>query len=353
MRIHTKSAMPLVIAIMAMVLATSCSREKPTPVPQVASTAPAPQRSVVRVGYLRILSGAPLYTAVHEGYFREAGLDVQLRVIKSGPEGNEALAAGNLDVVFSILPSLVVARAQGVPADVVSIYGTSVDDAQVRDHRLMVLNDARIRRAIDLRGKKIGVVGWPGRTSDVLELLDYLQRHQLKPEDVTLVGMAHAEMASGLESRTIDAAAGAEPYITLAIRSGRERTLDADDDFYYPLEGQVEVTTYLARRGWIDANRATARAFVECLDRGRTKCEDRDWLTSQGLPSFNPDATPPIDFVRLTSEEAATLHLMPIKAQASVAGLRHAAELLVRHGPVKEMPTGFEAMLVDPRTLSP
>lgn len=301
--------------------------------------------TIIRVGYLRLLSATPLYTALHEGYFSNEGLDVQIRVIRSGPEGNEALAANNVDVAFSILPSLIVARVQGVPADLVSLYGTSVDNQNVRDHRVIVPMSSPISMAKDLRGKKVAVVGWPGRTSDALELLDYLKRHNINQNDLTLVGMAHSDMVSALESGLIDAAASAEPYISLGIRSSKIKTLDENEGYYYNANGETEVTTYLTRLSWIQANPARAQRFLRALDRGRKKAEDLVWLVNLGLPFFNLRANPPIDFVQLTPAEAGALRLMPIRSHASVAGLTHVTEQLLRYGPIKEAPNDLSALL--------
>jgi len=309
---------------------------------QVAQDNPRPsvyaQKQTVRVGYLRLLSGAPLYTAVREGYFADERLNVELRVIKSGPEGNEALAAGNLDIAFSILPSLVVARAQGVPSDLVSFFGASVDGPDILDHRIIVTNASRIRVTGDLAGKKIAVVGWPGRTSDVLELLDYLSRHDIDAKDVTLVGMAHAEMVAALESGVVDAAAAAEPYIGIGEQAGKVKTLAGTDGFYYPSNAETEVTTYVARKSWIDANKDIAQRFTRALERGRLKAADSDWLIKQGLPSFNAKARPPIDFVEISAAQANALHIAPVRLEVSLQGLQHVAEQLVRYGPIKQAP---------------
>lgn len=301
-------------------------------------------RPVVRVGYLRLLSGTPLYTALREGYFEAEGLDVQMRVIKSGPEGNEALAAGNIDVAFSILPPLLVANERGVPPDLVSIYGASIDGPQVRDHRLIIPKGSNISRVEDLRGKKIAVVGWPGMTSDGLELLDYLERHNIKVSDVTLVGMGHGDMLTNLQSGVIAAAAAAEPYITIGTLAGTVKVLDEDEGFYY--QGITEVTTYLARRGWIDANRDVAQRFVRALERGRQKGNDREWLVNNGLPSFNNRAKPPIDFVELTPEQASQLRLMPINPMPSEQGVRHVAEQLIKRGTIKAAPQSVNSLLL-------
>ncbi|QLE53024.1 hypothetical protein FD724_34295 (plasmid) [Nostoc sp. C057] len=305
----------------------------------------------VRVGYLPLLSAYPLYTAVEEGYFKAQGLDVQLRMIKSGPEGNEALAANNIDVAFSILPSLVVARSKGVPDDLVSIFGASIDSAEIKEHRIIVPINSKFSKIKDLRGKKIAVVGYPGRTSDVLELLDYLERNGLNEKDVQLIGMPHADQVTALQSGTVDAAASAEPYITLGLLQTQVKTLKDQDGFYYRNE-QTQVTTYLARKSWVKANSNVSKKFIAALTKGLEKSKDQEWLMTKGLPSFNKKNNSNINFVKLTLEQSKKLHLPTVLPSPTEAGLEYVANQLVRYGSLKKAPQEFSSMIYKSTTTS-
>ena len=340
-----KNHLKLVAIFLITVFFVGCnSMTKPTPTETPTGTSTSNNNVTVRVGYLPLLSAYPLYTAVGEGYFKEQGLDVQLRTIKSGPEGNEALAANNIDVAFSILPSLVVARTQGIPNDLVSIFGASLDSAEIKDHRIIVPKESKISTAKDLRGKKIAVVGYPGRTSDVLELLDYLERNGLKEKDVKLIGMPHADQVAALEARTIDVAACAEPYITIGLLENRVKTLKERDGFYYQ-DQPTEVTTYLARKSWIEANSSVSSKFISALTKGMEKSKDRNWLVSQGIPSFNKEKNSSINFVKLTPEQSKNLRLPTVLPYPTEAGLKYVANQLVRYGPIKKAPQEFSSMI--------
>lgn len=324
---------------------------RPTPTETPAGSSSPNSNVIVRVGYLPLLSAYPLYTAVEEGYFKEQGVEVQLRTIKSGPEGNEALAANNIDVAFSILPSLLVARSQGVPSDLVSIFGASLDSAEIKDHRIIIPIDSNISTTKDLRGKKIAVVGYPGRTSDVLELLDYLERNGLTEKDVQLISMPHADQVAALEAGTIDAAACAEPYITTGLLQNQVKTLEERDGFYYR-DQPTEVTTYLARKSWIEANLSISNKFISALTKGLEKAKDRDWLLTKGIPSFNKDNNSSISFVKLTPDQSQSLHLPTVLPAPTEAGLEYVANQLVRHGPIKKLPQEFSSMIYKPVPIS-
>ncbi len=346
MKISLQNSLKLVSLFLITVFFVACNTTKQTPTvtPGTTSSGTLSSNVTVRVGYLPILSAYPLYTGVTEGYFKEEGLDVQLRTIKSGPEGNEALAANNIDVAFSILPSLVVARNQGVPNDLVSIFGASLDSVEIKDHRIIVAKDSKLSTMKDLRGKKIAVVGYPGRTSDVLELLDYLDRNGLKEKDVKLIGMPHADQVAALEAGTVDAAACAEPYITIGLLGNKVKTLGDKEGFYYR-DQPTEVTTYLARKSWVEANSGVSNKFIAALSKGLEKAKDKDWLLSKGLPAFNQETNPSINFVKLTPEQSKSLHLPTVLPSTSEAGLEYVANQLVRHGPIKKAPEDFNSMI--------
>ena len=328
--------------LLPIVLLVACQIPIPTP---TETSSPSESKATVQVGYLPLLSAYPLYTALEEGYFKDEGLKVEMRTIKSGPEGNEALAANNIDVAFSILPSLIVARSKGVPNDLVSIFGASIDSSEIKDHRMMLPKDSKISTLEDLRGKKIAVVGYPGRTSDVLELLDYLERNGIKENDIRLVGISHADQVAALESGTIDAAAGAEPYVTLGLLEDRVKIFPVRGGYYYNRDEATEVTTYLARKSWIKSNPNVAEKFISALNKGLEKSKDRDWLINQGLPSFNEEASTAITFVKLTPEQASEMHLPEVVASPTDKSLKYVADQLIRHGPIKESPQDFLDMI--------
>ena len=323
---------PFLLLSFTFLTVVGCNRQ-PTSVPP----------AVIKVGHLRLLSASPLFLAVQENLFQQQGVATELRVIASGPEGNEALAAGNINIAFSILPSLLVANARAIPPDLVSIYGSSIDSPEINDHRILVAKDSKIKRFIDLRGKKIAVVGWPGMTSDVLELLDTLEQVGLTPKDLMLVGMPHGDMIAALEAKVVDAAASAEPFVGMGQEKGTVRVLDERGGFYY--NGQVEVTTYLARRSWVDANLDATRGFVRSLEQARQRMANRQSFCDKSAPNFNMKSSPRIDFIAITSAQCLGLHLAPIQPAPTEQGLRHVAEQLVKRKVIPQVPDNLSRLV--------
>lgn len=54
----------------------------------------------LHVGYVFAMANAPALIAEKQGYYREEGLNVDLKALGDGPVIQQALAAGELDVAY-------------------------------------------------------------------------------------------------------------------------------------------------------------------------------------------------------------------------------------------------------------
>jgi NitT/TauT family transport system substrate-binding protein len=77
-------------------------------------------RVPVRVGNIPVIGAAPIFVVDHEGWARQAGLDLTLTTFQSGPHAIQALASGTLDVYVAGIAPLGVARSRGVDVKVVA-----------------------------------------------------------------------------------------------------------------------------------------------------------------------------------------------------------------------------------------
>jgi ABC-type nitrate/sulfonate/bicarbonate transport system substrate-binding protein len=97
---------------------------------------------------------AGIYAAQAEGYYEEAGLDVE--IIQPGESGSlPALGSGQAEFAVSVQEQLIPARAEGVPAVAVAAI------LQHNTSSLMALADRGIERPADLVGQRYGGFGGP------------------------------------------------------------------------------------------------------------------------------------------------------------------------------------------------
>ena len=123
---------------------------------------------------------AGIYTALANGYFDRAGLEVTPRVPSDPSAPIRQVAAGQADLAVSYQPEVMLANEEGL--DVVAVAAL-VDEPLTS---LISLPAAGIARPIDLRGKTIATAGIPYQT-DYLETI--LEGAGLTIDDVTEVNV--------------------------------------------------------------------------------------------------------------------------------------------------------------------
>ena len=142
---------------------------------------------------------APLYVARDKKFYEKYGLDVQLLLVNSGSLVAQMFAAGELQMTANAPASLVNLAASGQKLSFfLGLSNTSP---------FTLMTQPSIRRAEDLKGKKIGTARFGGSSHiSALIALEHLQL-DLKRDRIVLIqtGVDPDRMAA-LESKAIDAA---------------------------------------------------------------------------------------------------------------------------------------------------
>ena len=142
---------------------------------------------------------APLFVALEAGYFRDAGLKVELVAPADPNDPPKLVAAGKADVAISYQPQLHIQVDQGLP---LRRFGTLVSTPL---NSLVVLADGPVKSIADLKGRKVGFS--VGGVEDVL-LKAMLERHGLTLGDVTLINV-NFSLSPSVISGQVDAVIGA------------------------------------------------------------------------------------------------------------------------------------------------
>ncbi len=142
---------------------------------------------------------APLYVGRDKKFYEKHGLDVQLLLVNSGSLVAQMFAAGELQMTANAPASLVNLAASGQKLSFfLGLSNTSP---------FTLVTQPNIRRAEDLKGKKIGTARFGGSSHiSALIALEHLQL-DLKRDRIVLIqtGVDPDRMAA-LESKAIDAA---------------------------------------------------------------------------------------------------------------------------------------------------
>lgn len=173
----------------------------------------------LRIGWVYAMANAPVVIAEQKGYFKDAGLEVEVRSFTSGPIVHQALAAGELDVAYIGSPPVYHWYSRGLKSQILAKvnYGQAA---------VIVPKDSNIHKLSDLKGKKIAGVK-KGSGMDVL-LRGYVlgEAANLRPdEDVRIIPMPPGNMGPSVESGVVDAAFIWEPFTSQYLLRGNTRVI--------------------------------------------------------------------------------------------------------------------------------
>jgi len=160
----------------------------------------------LKVGY----SDWPGYTimeiAKQKGWFKEAGLDVEMVWFEYSPS-LDALSAGKIDADMLVASDALVIGATGAKSKIVTLLDYT-------DGNDMVIGAPGITSMKDLKGKKIGV---ELTLVDHLLLLEGLKQNGMTQKDVVLVGTATDKTPQALASGQVSAVAAWYPISGQAL----------------------------------------------------------------------------------------------------------------------------------------
>lgn len=173
----------------------------------------------LRIGYVFAMANAPALIAEKEGFYKQEGLDVDLKALGDGPVIQQALAAGELDVAYVGTPPVYQWYSRGLKSTILAKvnYGQAA---------VIVDNKSPIRDLAGLHGKKLAGVK-KGSGMDVL-LRGYVLKEAagLNPDsDVDIIDMPPGNMNAALERNIVDAAFTWEPFVSQALLRGNTRVL--------------------------------------------------------------------------------------------------------------------------------
>ncbi len=215
----------------------------------------APREATLVLDFQPNAVHAGIYSALRRGYYREAGIALDVQEPSASTDAPKLLEAERADFAILDIHDLGIAREQGL--DVVGI------EPIVQRPLASVLVDAEeVRRPADLEGKSAGVTGLP---SDDAVLDSVLEADGADPDAVHRVTIGFNAVAS-LAAGRVDAATGfwnAE-WVELkrrGIPTGAFRV----DDYGAPRYPELVLTT---SRELLDADPGLVRSMAEATARG-------------------------------------------------------------------------------------
>ncbi|HUE98659.1 MAG TPA: ABC transporter substrate-binding protein [Anaerolineales bacterium] len=189
----------LILIMLGMALALSaCSSSRS------ANDADGLTRVNLPMGYIPNIQFAPMYVAIQKGYFREAGIEVELDY-KFETDGVALVGAGDLPFAVVSGEQVLLARAQGLPVVYVAAWYQQYPVSVVAKSELGILIPQ------DLKGRKIGLPGLFG--ANYVGLRALLFEAEMSENDVSLdsIGFNQVELLAAGRQDVVVGYAANEP----------------------------------------------------------------------------------------------------------------------------------------------
>ncbi|MBN9491376.1 MAG: ABC transporter substrate-binding protein [Alphaproteobacteria bacterium] len=226
---------------------------------------PEKPKVVLAVGGKSALYYLSLTIAEKKGFFKDAGLDVEINDFQGGSKSLEALMGGSADVTAGAYEHTIRMQQRGQPITGFALMGRGMQIA------IAVRKDeaAKIKGPADIKGMKFGVSA-PGSSTHML-LLSWAAKGGLKASDVIAVGVgAGATVVAAVEQKQVDGVSQTDPALTILQDKGMvqimldTRTAKGNQEFF---GGAFPAACLYTQPGFLKKNPNTAQALATAIVR--------------------------------------------------------------------------------------
>lgn len=214
----------------------------------------------IRIATQPIPHYAPIFVAKQKKWLEEelakvgAKPAIKWASFAAGPPINESFGAGQQDFGFLGDTPAIIGKAAGINTRIIGLTSSGPKSLAV-----VVPTKSNIKSPRDLKGKKVAVV--KGSYAHHLLVL-VLQKGGLSVNDIQLINLSQADIATAIVNGNIDAAAIWEPLITKLESQGAVRVL-ADGTGI-----KKGVLVIIATNDFVTKNREQTKALLRAYQRG-------------------------------------------------------------------------------------
>jgi NitT/TauT family transport system substrate-binding protein len=284
----------------------------------------------VTVGTLPIASAAPLYLGNEKGFFREEGIAVKPQLAQGGAEVAAGVQSGSFDVGYAGLIPILIAKAKKLPVKIVAASDDQLPDPKKADVIVVARGDSDIRSAKDLEGATLGANVLGGVAEVVVKAS--MDKDGGDPSKVKIVEVPFPDMVAALESKRIDAAFIAEPFLSQAESGGARRI---DNASYQAADPKgFELGIYFASDKYVEENSDVLDRFVRACNRSTEYAQAHPDEVRKVITTYTeipPDVAKKIKLPRWDSElrrESAQLQAEYAKKYGLIDQLPNLDELI-------------------------
>ena len=227
-----------------------------------AGAAPAVAQSLttMRVGMAVTDAVTPVLYGIQSGMFKDAGLDVQVVTGTSGAALAAAVVGGSLEIGTSSLMPLLSGYLRGVQLPIIA--GSTIYAAEAPTSEVCVLKSSRFKSLADMNGTTFATQAV--RSLDEIGIRGLIDKNHGNSATLKFIETPYTLMVGALERGQVDGTSISQPNLTLALDSGKLRTLGAT---YGGVGDRLLIAAYFCSQTYLAQNRAAIGRFTVALYR--------------------------------------------------------------------------------------
>jgi NitT/TauT family transport system substrate-binding protein len=271
----------------------------------------------LRVSTIPIIDTAPLQVGIAKGFFAAEGLEIDTTPTAGGAAGLPALAAGQVQISFSNVISVILAARQGLGFEVIAA-GSGTGDAQPDQAAIVAKKGHTFKTGKDLEGKRLAV----NTRNNIIWLYAraWVQATGGNPDAVTYLEVPFPQMIDAVKGDRVDAAFVVEPFMSAGVKSDAVSVVGWP---YNTVQKRIPVAQYAASKDFIQKNPQVierwVRAYNKAVDWANQNQGSEEWLRIVS------------GYTRLPPEAIKGLSLPPYEKTVDPAGIDLVVEQMRRH----------------------
>jgi putative hydroxymethylpyrimidine transport system substrate-binding protein len=244
-------AIAVALVVCAAVIAAGCGEKSE-------STTPGkPQPFSLALDFYVNPDHAGIFEAIDNGYFKDAGLDVQPQTPSDPSAPIKEVAEGRADLAISYEPEVLLAHDQNLPVKAVAaLVPTPLTS-------MIWLKDSGIKEVKDLRGKTIATAGIPYQEAYLKTILD---KAGLSTSDVNTVDVQQSLLPALIGGRAQAMLGGFLNVEGVALQQqGKDPIVKPVNKLGIPTYNELVL---VANSDTLDSESQNIRLFLDALQRG-------------------------------------------------------------------------------------
>ena len=229
------------------------------------------QSEILRIGYLPIAAELPLFVAIEEGYFEDAGIKFELQRFASSNEMGNAATADRIDVLAGSASNVIfdIGHVSGKKHLVFCINPYSNTPGHVTDH-LLVRKGSGITELEQLKGKK--VASFPGSVNRIFCYL-ILEKYGVPRDSYEYIELLPKDWQPALQGGRVDAVSALEPLASQIIKDGLGESIFPG--FYADLMPDVPLSAHwIAADFYARADKGTISSILDVYEKAIDFCRN-------------------------------------------------------------------------------